>query len=129
MSLTRAIDEARRRGRPANDLSQEAAEQRLEELIKVRGLADVSDQYEALDRVEDLTMETHFARLYQLADDDEERDAAVKAFMDFERFDRKHDANHNTHRGEVKGVEAFMRERNPLFINGSWTPPASGRPA
>lgn len=122
MALSHAIEQARRRGRPTDDKSQEAAEQRLEELIKVKGLADVSNEYDALDRVEDLTMETHFARLYQLADDDEERDAAVKAFVDFERFDKGHDANHAAHRDNVTGVETFMKQRNDLFIEGQWVP-------
>ncbi len=119
MALATRIVE-RRTASAANRARQNRAEQRLDEIIKVAGIADA---YAVTDRRGDLAVETHFARLYQLVDTDVERDAVVAAYMVWQRDEAEEEA---VVRGEVDASVDLMKRNNPLFINGAWTPGKDG---
>lgn len=124
MALTQAIEQARRTTASAsNRQRQHRAELRLEEIIKVAGIAD---QYEAADRAGDLRIETAFARIYQSTSDEHIRDLVLTAFMAWQDDEK---AEERIVRGEVGAAVSLLKSNNPTFVNGSFTPIDDGMPA
>lgn len=116
VALTRAIEAARGRGRPANDDSQARAELRLEELSKVH---DIPTEYARRGRKRDLEIESLFGTLYRLADDDEERAAAVRAFMAWEHDEEAEKADV---RDIATETARSLARHNPVWIDGQSVP-------
>lgn len=124
MALTQAIEQARRQtATAANRGRQHRAELRLEEIIKVAGIAD---QYEATDRVGDLRIETAFARIYQSTADEHVRELVTAAFMAWQDDERTEE---RVVRGQVDESVALLKVNNPAFINGAFTPDDEQVPA
>ena len=110
----RSRQTANRRNRAA----QHRVEVRLEELVKVAGIADT---YEKADRQGDLAIETHFAHLYQLVDTDSEREAVVTAYRVWAKSEQVEDL---AVRGSVDESVDFLKENNPLWL-GAFVPAGS----
>lgn len=86
------------------------AELRLEELIKVEGIAD---DYATVDRRGDLEMERHFGILYHAAPSERFRELVVAAFMAWDRTERNEE---NVVTTSVDEAGALMRENNDVFL-------------
>lgn len=120
MTITRAIESARQqRATTTNRLRQRRAELRLEEIIKVAGIADA---YEEIDRHGDLNIETSFARLYQATADEHLRNLIVQTFVAWQNDERAEEA---CVRGDVDGAVQLLKNNNPAFIAGAYVPAAS----
>lgn len=120
MALTHAIEQARRQtATRANRHRQHLAELRLEEIVKVSGIADT---YEQIDRQGDLRIETAFARIYQMADSKQLREAVLDAFVAWQDDEKQEEA---IVRGQTDGAVAMMKRHNPAFIEGVWVPDGS----
>lgn len=98
---------------------QQRAELRLEELIKVDGIAD---DYALSDRHGDLAMERRFATLYALVDTEAEKEAVAAAFATWMKTERDEEASVV---GSVKSTRSFMADNNPAFIDGAFVPGGS----
>lgn len=120
MTITLAVREARRRtATTANRQRQIRAELRLEEIVKVAGIAD---EYERTDRAGDLQMEAHFGNLFRLASDEEMRRAVVDAFVCWQRDEQ---AEERVVRGGVDESVTLLKANNPVFIEGQYVPAGS----
>lgn len=120
MALNRAITTARRQtATTANRQRQQRAELRLEEIVKVAGIAD---EYEAADRRGDLAIESAFAAIYQNAHSEELRELVVRAFMAWQSDEAAEEA---AVRGGVDGAVTMLKRHNPTFIEGVFTPAGS----
>lgn len=120
MTLTVAIAEARRRhATRENREAQKRAELRLEEQIKVAGIADA---YDVVDRAHDAEIRRAFATVYHLVDSDEEKAAVSNAFAVWMRHDGRKD---RVTRESVGETGRFMRRNNPVWIDGAAVPPNS----
>ena len=97
------------------------AELRLEEIIKVEGIAD---DYAAIDRQGDLEMERHFGLLYHAAHSERMRELVVAAFMAWDRSERNEEG---VVRGSVNKAGAMLRENNTVFLSDGCGP--TGRAA
>jgi hypothetical protein len=113
MVLSTAIHAAAGR---INRERQTRAELRLEELLKVEGIAD---EYEAIDRQGDLQMERRFATLYALVDSEAEKEAVAAAFATWMRTERDEEA---VLRGSVGGAMTFLKDNNHVWIDGAAVP-------
>ena len=120
MALSTAI---RATATATNRARQRRAEARLDEIVKVAGIAD---DYATVDRHGDLEIEKHFAALYQLVDSDNEREAVARAFAVWQRSEQAED---DALRGSVDDSVGLLKSNNPLFIDGAYTPTDSGRSA
>lgn len=120
MALATAIRETATR---ANRQRQRRAEARLDEIVKVAGIAD---DYATVDRRGDLEIEKHFAALYQLVDSDAEREAVARAFATWQKCEQ---AEESALTGSVDDSVALLKRNNDLFIDGCYTPTGSGRSA
>lgn len=113
MVLTVAIEKARRQtATRENREAQARAELRLEELLKVDGIAD---EYAEVDRRGDLAIETQFAKLYQLVDTEHEREAVVAAFMVWQADEAEEE---RIVRGSVEEAGSVMRRNNGVWLEG-----------
>lgn len=111
MALASTITERQsRRARTNNRARQTRAEARLEEIVKVSGIAD---EYAAVDRRGDLEIETRFAELYQLVNSEAERGAVARAFAAWQRDEQAEEA---IVRGSVDESVDLLKQHNPLFI-------------
>lgn len=104
------------RANRANRATQHRAERRLDEIVKVAGIAD---DYQTVDRAGDLAIEKHFAALYQLVDTQEEREAVAAAFATWQACERREEY---ALRGSVDDSVTLLKSNNPFWINGSATP-------
>lgn len=100
----------------ANRERQRRAELRLEELLKVEGIAD---EYERVDRKGDLRIESHFASLYALVDSVEEKEAVAAAFATWMKSEAEEEA---VLRGSVTDASGYMKRNNPTWIDGAAVP-------
>lgn len=117
MTLSAEIDKVRRnRASRANRERQQRAEKRMDEIVKVAGVAD---DYAAADRAGDLAIARHFTELYRLVDTDAERHAVARAFAVWTAAERREDLAVRDSVGE--SVE-LLKSHNPLFIDGSFVP-------
>ena len=120
MALSNALIQARRQTATAeNRARQHRAELRLEEIVKVSGIAD---SYMDIDREGDLNIETQFARLYQSATDDLMRSLIVQTFVAWQRDEAAEEA---IVRGEVGESVQMLKTHNPTFIDGAAVPAGS----
>ena len=120
MALSRSIEQARRQTATRdNRARQHRAELRLEEIVKVSGIAD---SYMDIDREGDLNIETQFARLYQSADSDLMRSMIVQTFVAWQRDEAQEEAIVN---GEVRESVDLLKFHNPTFIDGAAVPAGS----
>lgn len=120
MALAVAIAEARhQRATTANRQAQLRAELRLEELIKIEGIAD---EYGRVDRMGDLNIERHFALIYSMAESPRMRDLIAKTYALW-MADEK--AEEMAVRSSVDEAGIFMRRNNAVWINGASVPPDS----
>lgn len=97
----------------ANRRNRHKAEREGRRLEEIGAVMDIAKVYADIDREGDLVMETHFARIYQLADDEPERDAAVKAFMDWQRTER---AEGYAVESSVNEATELLKANNALFL-------------
>lgn len=117
MALTAAIEQARQRGATADArLKQTIAERRITEVIKVSGIAD---EYDRADRKGDLRIETAFARLYHAATTERMRELIVDAYVAWQADEKAESAA--VHSG-VESAVVYMKNGNPLFIDGAFVP-------
>lgn len=95
------------------------AELRLDEIVKTAGIAD---EYERTDRRGDLEIERHFATLYHLVDTEAEKEAVAAAFAAWMRSEAAEDT---VVRGAVDGSVSFLKQNNPVWIDGAAVPSGS----
>jgi hypothetical protein len=107
MALSTAIRQTATR---LNRERQHKAEVRADEIVLVR---DIEDDYRKVDREGDLAIESHFQRLYALADDEEERTAVVLAFCEWQKREAMEDAIVT---GSVAEAVDFLKANNELFL-------------
>jgi hypothetical protein len=89
VTLVQRATARRRRGMAVeNVIRQHRAEKRMDEQVAVH---QIKVEYERADRISDLEMEVAFSRLYQVADDDEEREAVARAFVVYQKGERVED--------------------------------------
>ena len=120
MALAKAIQDARRQtATRSNRLRQHLAELRLEEIVKVAGIAD---DYEKADRAGDLRIETAFARIYQTVTDEKVRQLVVDAYVAWQADEREEE---RLVRGGVDTSVAMLKRHNPAFIEGAFVPDGS----
>ena len=120
MALSAAINEARRQtATRENRQNQLRAERRITEIIKVAGIAD---EYDKVDRKGDLRIETAFARLYNAADSDLLRDLVVKTFMAWQVDERDEERTVKAH---TEGAVVYLKEGNPIWLDGAAVPAGS----
>jgi hypothetical protein len=86
------------------------AELRLEEIIKVEGIAD---DYATVDRSGDLEMERHFGIMYHAAHSERMRELIVAAFLSWEKTERNEE---RVVRRSVDGTALMLRENNDVFL-------------
>lgn len=116
-ALSIAIEQARRQtATRANRERQRRAELRLEEIVKVAGIAD---GYARGDRDGNLLIEQTFAKLYQAVDSPMEREAVVQAFMVWQA-DERHESS--MVRALADDSVAFLKRNNPVWIDGAAVP-------
>lgn len=119
-ALSIAIAEAqKKRATRENRELQLRAELRLEELIKVGGIAD---HYERVNRRGNLEVETAFARVLHLVDTEAEKRAVVAAYMAWEKDER---LEQRTVRGETDNALVAMKGNNPIWLDGAAVPTGS----
>lgn len=99
--------------------AQRRAELRLEELIKVDGIAD---EYERVDRMGDLNIERHFALIYSMAHSDRMRELIAQTYAMW-MADEK--AEERAVRSKVEDAGTFMRLNNSVWIDGAAVPSGS----
>jgi hypothetical protein len=99
-----------------NRQRQHRTEVRLEEIVKVAGIADT---YSEADRRGDLAIETHFARLYQLVDTDAERDAVVAAYRVWAKSEQIEDLAVT---GSVEESVGMLKVNNNLWLDDGCGP-------
>lgn len=117
MALAKHLEQARRQTATAeNRLRQHRAELRLEEIVKVAGIAD---DYDHADRIGDLNVETAFARIYQMAESEPMREAIVQAFVAWQNDER---AEESIVHGGVDSSVSMLKRHNPAFIEGAFVP-------
>jgi hypothetical protein len=120
MALTREIEKARRQtATRENRLRQHLAELRLDEIVKVAGIADA---YEKADRKGDLRIESAFAAIFQATTDEHVRDLIVKAFVAWQDDEREEE---RIVRGGVDQSVVLLKHHNDAFINGTFLPEGS----
>lgn len=112
-TLTQRIATTRAR---SNRERQARAERRLDEIVKVAGIAD---DYTSEDRRGDLAIETHFARLYQLVDTQEEREAVATAYVVWQKCEQ---AEEEALFGSVGGSVDLLKRNNPFWLNDGCGP-------
>jgi hypothetical protein len=115
VALTRAIE----RATAPNRQRQLRAEMRLDEIVKVAGIAD---DYETIDRRGDLEMEKRFATLYHLVDSEAEKEAVAAAFAAWMRTERAEERHVS---GAVEGSVTTLKRNNPVWIDGAAVPSGS----
>lgn len=97
-------------------INQHRAERRLDEIVKVAGIAD---DYGRVDRAGDIQVEVAFARCYQLVDTDEERAAIADAFAVWQRTEKAEDLAVT---GSVDEAVDLLKTNNPIWLNGAAVP-------
>lgn len=118
MALAREINKARRNtATRAHRDRQIRAEVRLDEIVKVAGIAD---EYEQVDRAGDLDIETHFGRLWQAADTENLRDLVARTFAAWMRDEAEEE---RVVRASVGDSVDTLKLNNPFWIDGQ---PAEG---
>lgn len=111
VAISIALSEARRQGATADARArQHRAELRLEEMIKVSGIAD---DYQKIDRKGDLAIERAFGNLYRCAPTDGMRDLVVRTYMQWMKDEAEEE---KVVRSSVEGAVTFMASNNPVFI-------------
>ena len=119
-ALSIAIAEAQKqRASRDNRQRQLRAELRLEELIKVGGIAD---HYEQVNRKGNLEVETAFARVMHLVDTEDEKRAVVAAYMAWLKDEK---LEQRTVRDDTDDALLAMKGNNPTFIDGAYVPGGS----
>ena len=119
-ALSIAIEEARRnRATRANREAQLRAELRLEELIKVEGIAD---EYERVDRMGDLNIERRFALMYSMAHSERMRELIAQTYAEWMKDER---AEELAVESRVREAGTFMRRNNSVWIDGAAVPNGS----
>lgn len=107
MTLTKAIRETATR---LNRDRQHRVEVRTDEIVLV---ADIERDYHSADRAGDLAIESHFQKLYALADDEEEKTAVVLAFCEWQKREAIEEA---ALVGSVAEAVDFLKANNELFL-------------
>jgi hypothetical protein len=90
--------------------NQRRAEVRLDEIVAV---TSIGTTYEAVDRAGDLEIETHFRRLYELVDSEDEKEAVARAFAVHMAAERREDF---AVRGSVDEASATLKANNPFWL-------------
>ena len=120
MALARAIDSARHQNaRRSNRDRQIRAEVRLDEIVKVAGIAD---EYDEVDRRGDLDIETHFGRLWQAAETELMRDLIARTFAAWMRDEAEEE---RIVRAGVDGAVDTLKVNNGFWIEGAAVPSGS----
>ena len=88
----------------------EREEVRFQEIGLVK---DVESEYIKVDRAGDLAIESHFQKLYALADDEEERTAVVLAFCEWQKREALEE---KAVTGTVAEAVDFLKANNELFL-------------
>jgi hypothetical protein len=117
MALAVALEKARRQtATRANREAHDRAALRLEEVFKVQGVADELDR---LDRPRNISVETAFAVAYQTVDDDDEREAVLDAYM---QWDADEKAERKDRHEAINSATAMLIRDNPVWIEGERIP-------
>ncbi len=120
MALSIAIHKARRdTATRSNRARQRAAETRLDEIVKVAGIAD---DYLEIDRAGDLNIETHFGRLWQAAESDQMRTLIARTFAAYQRDEQ---AEERVVHEAVGDAVHLLKVNNDYWLDGSAVPAGS----
>ena len=120
MALSREIDKVRRQtATRAHRDRQIRAEVRLDEIVKVAGIAD---EYEQIDRRGDLDIETHFGRLWNAADTEQMRDLIARTFAAWQKDEQ---AEERVVRASVGESVDTLKANNGFWIEGAAVPGGS----
>ena len=106
-ALSIAIANAQKRKRSDR---QRRAELRLDEIVKVAGIAD---DYNEIDRAGDLTLETHFGKLWQAAETEEMRTLVARTFAAWTRDEQ---AEERVVRESVDCSVTLLKTNNDFWL-------------
>jgi hypothetical protein len=95
---------------------QRRAERRLDEIVRVTGIAD---DYGEADRRGDLAIETHFIRLYQLVNSQAEKEAVAAAFVTWQKSEAAED---EAVIGSVGESVHLLKANNPFWLDDGCGP-------
>lgn len=115
-ALSIAIADAQKRKRSDR---QRRAETRLDEIVKVAGIAD---DYNEIDRAGDLDLETHFGKLWQAAETEEMRTLVARTFAAWQRDEQ---AEERIVHQSVGGSVQLLKQNNDFWL-GAAVPKNSG---
>lgn len=96
------------------------AELRIEEQIKVQGIAD---EYDRVDRVHDNEIKRAFSLAYHSVDSEPEKEAIAQAFATWIKQDARKDGRVHE---DVDSAVTLLKAQTPEFVNGAWVPTGSG---